>query len=131
MRPNERGGHPPARCYYLHTSRARALLLGTRQTGSREGKTNLGVDDAMPRGWPMEAVRREAKLEQSDDDGVAICPPLWLSQSIPCLGLAVTNSPGSWVVCLLHEQFCYANRNASDHLSSITRGVSVRCNGNT
>lgn len=24
----------------------------------------------------MEAVRREAKLEQSDDDGVAICPPL-------------------------------------------------------
>jgi hypothetical protein len=51
-------------------------LLGTRQIGSREGKTNLGVDDAMPRGWPMEAVRREAKLEQSDDDGVAICPPL-------------------------------------------------------
>jgi hypothetical protein len=24
----------------------------------------------------MEAVRREVKLEQSDDDGVSICPPL-------------------------------------------------------
>jgi len=36
----------------------------------------LGVEEAMPRGWPMEAVRREAKLEQSDDDGVAICAPL-------------------------------------------------------
>jgi hypothetical protein len=30
----------------------------------------------MTRGWPIEAVRREAKLEQSDDDDVAICPPL-------------------------------------------------------
>jgi hypothetical protein len=54
----------------------RASLLRHNQIGSRKGETNLGVDDVMTRGWPMEAVRREAKLEQSDDDSVAICPPL-------------------------------------------------------
>jgi hypothetical protein len=35
--------------------------------------TDLGAEKTRPRRWPREAVRREAKLEHSDDDGDAIC----------------------------------------------------------
>ena len=59
------------------------------------------MEEVRPRRWPMEAVRREAKLEQSDDDGVAICPPLSIYPLSQRLAVAATDAPGSWVVWLL------------------------------
>lgn len=75
------------------------------------------MEEVRPRRWPMEAVRREAKLEQSDDDGVAICPPLSL-KSIYRLSLPRSSSRrrsrlSGCLACCTNEQLCYANRNAS------------------
>uniref|UniRef100_A0A0A9GHM3 RPE n=1 Tax=Arundo donax TaxID=35708 RepID=A0A0A9GHM3_ARUDO len=43
----------------------------------------LGEEKARPRRWPREAARREAKLEHSDDDGDAICLPLFSLSACP------------------------------------------------
>lgn len=72
----------PPPCYYL----ARRGGVGTAKREGEKGEaasawTNLGVEKARPRRWPMETVRREAKLEHSDDDGDAMC---LASQSICC-----------------------------------------------
>jgi hypothetical protein len=113
MRVNRRGGQAASPLGAISSVPCtRASIQPNRKQGTGGGAwTNLGVEEAMPRGWPMEAVRREAKLEQSDDDGVAICAPLSI---YPLSRLAATGLFG-----LLQEQLCYANRDASGAVSDL------------